>query len=107
MAYCQSQLVYVPLAEALLAPRSHLHAASLTFTLPALLAPALTGPQPPGSLKLGSSLLCEIIPGGKKESYEDLDEVRTVTVGLPAWAGSCGRASTCTCFILLYCSGGT
>jgi hypothetical protein len=32
--------------------------------------------KPPGSLKLGSSLLCEIIPGGKKESYEDLDEVR-------------------------------
>ncbi|PRW45415.1 transcription elongation factor SPT6 isoform A [Chlorella sorokiniana] len=31
--------------------------------------------KPPGSLKLGSSLLCEIIPGGKKESYEDLDEV--------------------------------
>ena len=48
-----------------------------TLAHPALLCPPLpTCLQPPGSLKLGSSLLCEIIPGGKKESYEDLDEVR-------------------------------
>ncbi len=60
--------------------------------LTALAHPALLCPppptclQPPGSLKLGSSLLCEIIPGGKKESYEDLDEVRP-------WLGTfCGEA---------------
>lgn len=46
--------------------------------------------QPAGSLKLGSSLLCEVIPGGKKESYEDLDEVGALFGWLHALLAECG-----------------
>ena len=84
---CRTALVRVaatcptaPLPPPLLFPH---HSSSPTTPLPQPLLPAHPAHnlQPAGSLKLGSSLLCEIIPGGKKESYEDLDEVRLRAIG--------------------------